>query len=480
MDLSKVLEGKTPAQQVTTLKSRRNCAPAPNVKKLSSQYNPDGHKINDRIYRPDKAIKEERTIIVGGEKKTEKITVRTEEVNRAVIALQKKIVSTAVSFLFANPVTLSTSRDKKSTEILKILDLIFTKNKINSFNRRLARAVFSYKEAAEYWYPVTLSNPGNEYGFESKHKLRSVIWSPGKGDELYPLFDEHGDMIAFSRQYYTDDEQGKEHAYFDTYTAAYFLHYEKAGGGQWEQIGEVIKNPIGKIPVVYVSQEQSEWEDVQPLIERLEKALSNAGDTNDYHSSPKIFVNGRVKGWSKKGESGAVIEGEKDTKAEYLSWDHAPEGVKFEFDVLLRLIYSLTQTPDISFESVKGLGNISGIALKLLFMDAHLKCYDKIETFEDVVIRRLSIVRSYIGVMNNGLKKSVEEVNIKPKFTPFMIDDKKEWVETLVSANGGRPVVSQKRSVELADMSNDPEEDYKQILEEKEKEQTYDVFGQGM
>ena len=146
-----------------------------------------------------------------------------------------------------------------------------------------------------------------------------------------------------------------------------------------------------------------------------EKALSNAGDTNDYHSSPKIFVNGRVKGWSKKGESGAVIEGEKDTKAEYLSWDHAPEGVKFEFEVLLRLIYSLTQTPDISFESVKGLGNISGVALKLLFMDAHLKCYDKIETFEDVILRRLSIVRSYIGVMNNSLKKSAEEVNIKPK-----------------------------------------------------------------
>lgn len=82
--------------------------------------------------------------------------------------------------------------------------------------------------------------------------------------------------------------------------------------------------------------------------------------------------------------------------------------------------------------------------------------------------------------MNNSLKKSAEEVNIKPKFTPFMIDDKKEWVETLVTANGGRPVVSQKRSVELADLSNDPEAEYNQIVEEMEKEQTYDVFGQGM
>ena len=226
-----------------------------------------------------------------------------------------------------------------------------------------------------------------------------------------------------------------------------------------------------------------EWEKGYPV------SPTDIRDTMDYIGSFSLYAYEdelrqgflTVEGGHRIGIAGkTVIEGEKDTKAEYLSWDHAPEGVKFEFEVLLRLIYSLTQTPDISFESVKGLGNISGVALKLLFMDAHLKCYDKIETFEDVILRRLSIVRSYIGVMNNSLKKSAEEVNIKPKFTPFMIDDKKEWVETLVTANGGRPVVSQKRSVELADLSNDPEAEYNQIVEEMEKEQTYDVFGQGM
>ena len=53
MDLMEILQGKTPAQQITALKIRRNCPPAPKVKLLDDQFNPVGHRINDRSYRPD-------------------------------------------------------------------------------------------------------------------------------------------------------------------------------------------------------------------------------------------------------------------------------------------------------------------------------------------------------------------------------------------------------------------------------------------
>mgnify|MGYP007057868075 FL=1 len=79
-----------------------------------------------------------------------------------------------------------------------------------------------------------------------------------------------------------------------------------------------------------------EWEDVQNLIDRLEKLLSNFADTNDYHASPKIFTTGTILGWAKKGESGAVIEGEEGATAQYLSWAQAPESVKLEIETLLR------------------------------------------------------------------------------------------------------------------------------------------------
>lgn len=476
MDLKEILAKTTPAEQISALKSRRSVAP--NVEELKNQFEPKGHKINDKVSRPDKPIKEERTYTQGGVQKKEMVTVRYEEVNRTAIALQKKIVNTAVNFLLANPVLISSQYDKGTDieKVFKAVDNILTKNKINALNRSLARACFSYKEAAEYWYPVPTSEESNEYGIPSKFKLRCTIFSPDKGDELYPLFDDHGDMVAFSRQYYKDDAQGKEIAYFETYTATHFYKYEKRGGGQWEQIGQATNNPIGKIPIVYISQPSTEWEDVQPLIERLEKSLSNAGDTNDYHSSPKIFINGTLKGYAKKGESGAILEGEKDTKAEYLAWDHAPEGMKYEHSMLLKLIYSLTYTPDISFESVKGLGNISGIALKLLFMDAHLKCYDKIENFDTAFTRRYSILRSFVGNMSVKLKKAAEETSIKSKFTPFIIEDKKELVETLVTANGGKPIIGHKRSIELGGMANDHEEEFEDIQNQRREEAKEEVF----
>ena len=256
------------------------------------------------------------------------------------------------------------------------------------------------------------------------------------------------------------------------------IRYHKAGGGQWEILSEV-PNPLGKIPIVYYCQPGPEWADVQPLIDRLEKLLSNFGETNDYHSAPKIFVNGKVVGWSKKGESGAILQGDKDSKAQYLSWDHAPESVKVELDTLLRLIYSLTQTPDISFDSVKGIGAVSGIALKLLFMDAHLKVFDKAELFGEAFQRRLSIIETYIGQMDKSLAEVAKDLYIESVFTPYMIDSESEWIQTLMTATGGKAILSQEKGSELSGLTTDPAEDYKRIKAEKAEEETFDVFGRG-
>ena len=81
---------------------------------------------------------------------------------------------------------------------------------------------------------------------------------------------------------------------------------------------------------------------------------------------------------------------------QYVSWQQAPEAVKLEIETLLKLIYTITQTPDISFDAVKGLGAISGVALKLLFMDAHLKVQDKCEIFDDYLQRRVNVLLEYV------------------------------------------------------------------------------------
>jgi SPP1 family phage portal protein len=216
---------------------------------------------------------------------------------------------------------------------------------------------------------------------------------------------------------------------------------------------------------------------VQGLIDLLETLLSNFADTNDYHASPKIVVKGDVLGFAQKGESGAILQLEGDNaEAKYLSWEHAPESVKLEIETLLRMIYTITQTPDISFDSVKGIGAVSGIALKLLFLDAHLKVQEKMEIFDDYLQRRLSVIQAYIGQFNTQLKTASERLTIEPEIVPYMIEDEQAKVDLLVAANGGKSVASQKTTVEQLGWVNDSDAEYKQILKEKSESAYQDVM----
>ena len=448
----------------------------PNAAEIKKDYEVAGHKVMDPGERPNKSVKVDLPANdnpnhqnVGGGGTMTKIV----NVVRVALALQKKIVRVAASFIFGIPVKYNatpSNEDEKTAH--RAIGKTIRKNKMSSFDRKLARSIFAYKEAAEYWYAI--EKPNKDYGFQAQHKLRVAMFSPKYGDALYPLFDEHGDLIAFSREY-SVSENGKDVLFFETYTENAVIKWRK-GEMTWEQVS-VSQHDLGKIPIVYGYQEATEFEDVQGMIERLETILSNHGDTNDYHGSPKMAVRGRVIGFAQKGESGGIIEidGEKG-EAKYLSWDHAPESVRMEIENLLKLIHSLTQTPDISFETIKGLGALSGIALRLMFMDAHLKVIDKREIFDEYLERRISIIKTYLAKMNKKLATAFEELEIEPEITPFMIDDEAGNIDMLMTATGNKPVVSQKTAVRMSGLVADPDSEFAELEKQQEAERNVDIF----
>ena len=476
MDIKKLLTDSDTNAVIEELKSSRNAA-EPETDLYVSQLNPSKHDIFDRVKRPNKQVKADipephengKPIApgyIGGEKEQTKEVA----VARIALAIQKLIVKRAVAFCFGNPVTLNAEPENEDEKkVLNAVNKILFDTKSRTVNRKVAREIFSTTEAAELWYPV--EKPTEKYGFKSKWKLRVAIFSPKNGDKLYPYFDETGDMTAFSRQFSIADKKGKTGktvTYFETYTDTERLMWKHTESA-WE-IVEGYPKPvtIGKIPVIYGRQDFVEWEDVQVLIDRLETLLSNFADTNDYHASPKVVVKGEVTGFAQKGESGAILQLDGDNAdAKYLSWEHAPESVKLEIETLLRMIYTIAQTPDISFDSVKGIGAVSGIALKLLFLDAHLKVQDKMEIFDDFLQRRLSVIQAYIGQFNTQLKAAAESLTVEPEIVPYMIEDEKAKVDLLLSANGGKAVVSQKTAVEQLGWVNDSNAEYEQILKEE-------------
>ena len=158
---------------------------------------------------------------------------------------------------------------------------------------------------------------------------------------------------------------------------------------------------------------------------------------------------------------------------QYVSWQNAPESVKLEIETLLKLIYTISQTPDISFDAVKGLGAISGVALKLLFMDAHLKVQDKGEIFDDYLQRRVNVILAYIGQINTTLEKDCENIIVEPELVPYMLVNELEELNYWLTANGNKPVISQEESVEGAGISKNVEATMQKIKDQTANENSF-------
>ena len=140
--------------------------------------------------------------------------------------------------------------------------------------------------------------------------------------------------------------------------------------------------------------------------------------TNDYFASPMFRAKGPAGQVPNKDKTGKIIslpiiETQRgniiQSDLDVISWDRAPESLKLEFDTNKQLIYGLTDTPDLSFDNLKGLGNVSGIALQMMFFGAILKARFDEGDFRTAVERCLSVMVS--GMVNITRELTVNEVS---------------------------------------------------------------------
>lgn len=447
----------------------------PFVKQLSEterEYNPYLHKVMDINIRKKKTIKvdsgrtDENGRKIWKEKKVERC--------RISIPAQKVLVERLVGFLFSNPVEykLKGTTDDLISKAHDSVMQVFDDNKIEYFDKRLARTLFRERECAELWY-YELDGKGQP----SKMKIK--LLSPTRGDSLFPHFNDFGDMDGFARKYTVYEENGESKNHFDVYDREFVYKFTDYGTGMASE-GEPKRHGFTKIPVIYYRQEKTEWDDVQIVIERIEELLSNWGDINDYYGSPSYFAKGKLSGFADKGEVGRVYtseSGEGDMKV--LSWDSSPQSMSTELANLFNIVFSYTQTPDISFENMKTLGgNTSGVAIQLMFTDPHMKANIKIEIFGELHTRRYNVVLNGLETsMNIILPSTVERMRVKPVYHIFLPKNDLETIQMLSLSNGGKPSMSQESSVRKNPMVDEPESDIKDLKQAAQAEQIMNAFG---
>jgi SPP1 family phage portal protein len=432
-----------------------------------SEYNPERHAVMDSTKRKKKAVK----VKTDAKDSNGNTIYKTKFVDRCRIAIpaQKLICERDVGFLLAEPVkyNITSVADEQQLKLYEGIENVLQENKIDYFDKRLARELFRARECAELWY---IAKNGEE------NEMRVMLLSPLRGDILYPHFDNYHRMDGFARRYNVYDELGNLTIHFDVYTSTMVYRYVNDGSVLTQL--EVKPHGFAKIPVVYYRQEETNWDSVQPVIDRLEELLSNWGDVNDYFGAPTYFFKGKMKGFADKGEAGRVYQGEGDSDMRVVSWNSAPESMKQEVANLTNIIFSYSQTPDISFENMKTLGNnTSGAAIRLMFSDPHLKAKTKEELFGEMFTRRYNVVKSgYSTSIAPTPQRIADGLHVNPVFTPYIPKNESELLQLINLSTQGKETMSQEDGVRLNPLVSNPEVTLKELQKQSRQDAQLSLF----
>lgn len=442
-----------------------------------------------RTRRPDSVgLREPKKVNIYSETQKDKdgnpILVDTKDVAVAKIVtnLPKKIVRTSAAFLFGGKMTLSANDTNDGFNELK--NLFVTKLKMQSILKKFARVVLSETKSAIVFFPASTIKNGKKV-IELKVKILHLPKDSNNDEsfEFYPHFDDDDDLDAFLYKYKAN-VNGVNTQCVKIWTADKIIS-SKQISGTWEATVE--SNLFGLIPVVYAEVDVPDWEDEANVIDYLEKRLSRLSDTNDYFAEPILKSYGEADLPSKQTvgkeitfpitideETGKEIHGD----ADYLVWQQSIESVKEELSQLRNEIYSGTSTPDLSFDNLKGIGNISGVARKFMMMDAIIKASENLEIFGPVVQRCMSVVKAgLINIVDIKSKNDLIDNNIEVTFGSILPEDLTEELNNLSLAGGGKPFNSQRTIVSRSPYTKDTEEEMKAIEEENSANKQQTLIG---
>lgn len=87
--------------------------------------------------------------------------------------------------------------------------------------------------------------------------------------------------------------------------------------------------------------------------------------------------------------------------------------------------------------------------------------------FDAYLKRRLNIIKAFVGVMDKTLAPAVKKLRVDAEIVPYIIQDELERLNTLISANGGKPVISQKTSVAKSGLVTDQAREFELLQAEE-------------
>lgn len=427
---------------------------------------------NDRTIRESQVGKIQKDKTVGeGEK------FKLVRAVRIPINMAKKIVNTSTAFEVGKPVTLVASEQNTLSDLIK---QIWKVNRIDSSIQKLVTLKKKETQVAIQFYIKDLK-PNSilskiliKAGIQKQAKEIKTLLLENKNGSMFPYFDSVGNMLLFMWKFKSLNADGKSINNVQIWDEKNFYHFTDETGKMFIKDKPIVHG-FDRIPIVYVSQDQPEWFDVKEMIDRLEVSISKLGSSNDYTAYPLLKIFGEVQSFPDKDESGKVLQfpmqidengKEHHGDSEFMESKGAGESQKLELDKLESFIHSISQTPNLSFENLKSLGNVSGVALKLMFLDAIIKASLNEGENRTMIERIINIILSgIVNTTNTSLSKEGSMLYYDIIFNSILPDDLKESVEIVTAAVEAK-IMSRKTAIEYLSMNEDTDEEIALIDEE--------------
>ena len=453
MTIEEILQSGGSAEQIiSALKDKSINVPVwGGTKGLLQEFDPRKHPVMNKAIYPDEVTAE-----------------GVQPVTRITCDLQRLATKRMTELCCGIPVKrVYKPENDRQKEIAQYLEAIYDRNRIDSVNTERLNMLFAGCEVMTLWFAV--ESPNNQYGFNSRLKLRCRNFSPMLGDDLYPLFDEYGDMIAMSVGY-SRKVGRKTVRYFDTYTATKHIKWSDANG-QWQEV-ENEDITLLKIPCIYAWRPMPIWEDTSKTVYEIEWSLSRNGNYLRENSKPLfvVFADEAINYGDEKSpnrEFRSIMQYPKGSTAQYITWQQAVENLKFYVEQLRSMFFTQLQLPDWSYEKMSQQA-LSGESRKQMFIDAQLKVKDESGRLIEFFDREKNVIKAFLKIMlGNAYAADIDSLKVDMVITPFTITDEKDTITNLITANGGEPIISQRESIEMYGHSDDVDKTLQEIQAQK-------------
>ena len=396
-----------------------------------NEYNPQTHDV---MKRPNKYRRGDDPYI------TEKLP-RTR---------QRYINEVELFFLLGNPIVWK--KEDGDDEAYKLFLDFLRKQRFDATMRKAKRLAGAETQSAKL-YHVYRDEKTNAM------MVRTVVLARQTGYKLRPMFDQYGNLRAFAYGY-TLTERGKNVEHWDIQTPDFLFFCKRATLG-WDV--QTYENPTKKINLIYYHQPKA-WDGAEPRIRREEMLDSKAADTNNYFADPIATATADViQSMTSPEAVGKLIQlTSPNSQFGYVNPPQNSEARKAEKQDLNDSILFDTMTPDFSFEKIKGMGTLSGDAIKNAMILGYIKRDNRKEVYEELVDREKSLVLSILSYLYPNMAQKLASLVISFEFAePFASDKQKSWTSIAQLYQSG--VLSLESAVEMLALTDAPEEEVERL-----------------